>query len=115
MLHDYTSMGQAYRACYVIFVLAVLSGCAMDSPALGFARAGAQTVTVGGNTFKVYSEIIGNRVEAHRVNGVYPPPSRRLILQQAYEAIVRTTGCDIKKGSLVGDQAMVKAIVNCPT
>lgn len=87
----------------------------MDSPALGYSRAGHDVIEISGNTYKVYSEINGDRVEAHRVNMVFPPPSRLLILQQAYEAIVRSTGCDVKKGSLVGDQAMVKAIVVCPT
>ncbi|MFT6168219.1 MAG: hypothetical protein ACJAR9_000327 [Celeribacter sp.] len=106
-------MGFVHRTFCVVFVLAVLSGCAMDSPALGYARAGAQAVEIGGNTFKVYTEINGNRVEAHRVNVVFPPPSRLLILQQANQAIAEVTGCDVKKGTLVGDQAMVKAVVAC--
>lgn len=106
-------MGFVHRTFYVLFVLAVLSGCAVDSPALGYARAGAQTVLMGDNTFKVYTEVNGNRVEAHRTNVVFPPPSRLLILQQAHQAIVRVTGCDVKKGTLFGDQAMVKAVVEC--
>lgn len=108
-------MGFVHRTLSLLFVLAVLSGCALDSPAIGYARAGAQVVEVGGNTFKVYTEINGNRVEAHRVNMVFPPPSRLLILQQAHQAIVQTTGCTIKKGTLVGDQAMVKAVLTCET
>ncbi|MBU2866179.1 hypothetical protein [Pacificibacter marinus] len=87
----------------------------MDSPTLGYGRAGAQIVEVGGNTFRVYTELNGNRVEAHRVNVIFPPPSRLMILQQAHEAIVQVTSCDIKKGSLIGDQAMVKAILICPS
>jgi hypothetical protein len=106
-------MGLVHRTLGVLFVLAVLSGCALDSPALGYARAGAKMVEVGGNTFKVYTEINGNRAEAHRVNAVFPPPSRVLILQQAHEAIVQATSCDVKEGSLIGDQAMVKAILLC--
>lgn len=106
-------MGFVHRILSLLFVLAVLGGCALDSPALGYGRAGAQVVEVGGNTFKVYTEFNGNRVEAHRVNAVFPPPSRVLILQQAHEAIVQATSCDVKKGSLVGDHAMVKAIVIC--
>ncbi|RPE63185.1 hypothetical protein EDD53_2782 [Pacificibacter maritimus] len=108
-------MGQIHRIFCVLFVLTVISACAMDSPALGYTRGDAKTIELSGNTYKVYSEINGNRVEAHRVNAVFPPPSRLLILQQAHEAIVRTTGCDVKKGSLVGDQAIVKAIVQCTT
>lgn len=107
-------MGQVHRAFYVLFVLAVLSGCAMDSPALGYSRAGHKIVDVSGNTYKVYSENNGNRVEAHRVNIVFPPPSRLLILTQAHTAITQATGCAVKKGSLVGDQALVKAILACP-
>jgi hypothetical protein len=108
-------MGFVHRTLSLLFVLAVLSGCALDSPALGYSRAGAQVVEIGGNTYQVYTEINGNRVEAHRANAVFPPPSRLLILQQAHEAIVQVTSCDVKKGSLVGDQAMVKAILTCPS
>lgn len=107
-------MGHVHRAFYVLFVLAVLSGCAVDSPALGFSRANAKTLEIGGNTYKVYTEISGDRVEAHRVNVVFPPPSRLLTLTQAQQAMVDATGCDIKKGSLIGDQAMVKAVLKCP-
>lgn len=108
-------MGFVHRTLSLLFVLAVLSGCALDSPALGYARASAPMVEIGGNIFKVYTEINGDRVEAHRVNAVFPPPSRLLILQQAHEAIVQVTSCDVKKGSLVGDQAMVKGVLVCPS
>lgn len=87
----------------------------MDSPALGFSRAKAQVFEIGGNTYKVYTEHNGDHVEAHRVNVVFPPPSRLLILTQAQQAMVKATGCDIKQGSLIGDQAMVKAVLKCHT
>ena len=101
------------RAICVCMGLFGLSGCAVDTPALAFSDSHTQVVKIGGNTFRVFTEIYGDGIEVHRTNFVFPPPSRSLIAQQAMRAMVQASGCDVKRGSLVGDQALIKAALTC--
>ncbi|WP_460272673.1 hypothetical protein [Celeribacter sp. ULVN23_4] len=93
--------------------LIMLPACVADSPALGYSRAGFYPVDVGGNSYRVYTEDTRNCVEVHRVNMVFPPPSRRLILMQMETAAIQATGCKIKSGTFIGDQAMSKGQLDC--
>lgn len=94
-------------------VLLILSACAADSPALGSGRASFVTTQVQGHTFRIYTESTRNCVEIHRVNMVFPPPSRREILITSEIAAEQVTGCKIKKGTFIGDQAMQKGQLDC--
>lgn len=102
-------------ACLLILAPATfgLASCAVDSPALGFGRASFQSVELGGDTFRVYTEETRNCVEVHRANFVFPPPSRLEIMLKAEEAAEMATGCKIEEGSFVGDQAMQKGRLDC--
>lgn len=80
---------------------------------MGFGRSGVTPIEVEGDHFRVYREAAGTRVEVHRVNLVFPPPSRMDILRKAQIAARRATGCDIDPGSVAGDQALVKMALDC--
>ncbi len=101
------------KPIFALLVPLLLSGCVADSPALGYSRAGFYPVEIGGNSYRVYTEETRNCVEVHRVNMVFPPPSRRLILTQMETAAMQATGCKIKKGTFIGDQAMSKGQLDC--
>lgn len=94
-------------------IVLCLPACVADSPALGYSRAGFSTVEIGGNTYRVYTEETRNCVEVHRVNFVFPPPSRREILMQMETAAMQVTQCKLKKGTFIGDQAMSKGQLDC--
>ena len=91
----------------------VLASCTLDSPALGYGRAGFSPVEIGGYTFKVYTEETRNCVEVHRVNPVFPPPSRLDVMIHSAQAVKEVTGCTVEEGSFVGDHAMQKARLDC--
>lgn len=71
-----------------------------------------RSVTVAGSTFNVYMRSGSKTVEVHRVS-FEALPGRRLVLSKAKRAIEIATGCQVRKGSLKGDQAIIKAKVNC--
>lgn len=96
-----------------VLLIALLAGCRADSPALGYARAGYVPIDVGDNSYRVYTEETRNCVEVHRVNVVFPPPSRMEILFEMETAAMRVTGCAIETGSFTGDQAMSKGKLDC--
>ncbi|MBW6416530.1 hypothetical protein [Celeribacter sp. PS-C1] len=91
----------------------MLPACMVDSPALGYSRAAFSTVELGGNSYRVYTEETRNCVEVHRVNFVFPPPSRLEILMQMEAAAKQVTQCNVKKGTFIGDQAMSKGQLDC--
>lgn len=99
--------------CLLSLIPISLTACAVDSPALGFGRASYQSVEIGGDSFKVYTEETRNCVEVHRVNFVFPPPSRLEIMLKAEKAAEMVTGCQIEKGSFEGDQAIQKGRLDC--
>ncbi|MGR3662541.1 MAG: hypothetical protein ACU0CA_15380 [Paracoccaceae bacterium] len=88
----------------------LLFACTSPSPSL--LGAPATDITVGSSRFRVYHYPGASRVEAHRINLEFLPFMSH-IRADAYQAIERTTGCSIRSGSFVGDQAVVKAEVNC--
>jgi len=69
-------------------------------------------IVVAESTFNVYMRSDTDLVEAHRVS-VEPLPSKLLTLSKAVRAIELATGCRLKDGTLEGDQAIIKAKVDC--
>ena len=115
MEHIATVKSSVPRALIVAFGLTALTACALDSPQIGKVLITPQPVVVEGATFRIFRQMGGgDRVEAHRINVMVPPPSRTAIVAKAAIAITRATGCPIKAGSLIGDQALVKAELDCP-
>ncbi|WP_226782085.1 YgdI/YgdR family lipoprotein [Oceaniglobus trochenteri] len=85
-----------------------LAGC--DSPSIAFQGVPAQSVTVGPSTFSV--RVRGDRAEAMRVSRERWP-AKPDILARGEEAIRRASGCGIAKNGLSGDQAIVRARLDC--
>ncbi|AJE45296.1 hypothetical protein [Celeribacter indicus] len=99
------------RQLPILVSVLLLSGCAADSPGLAAAR--YASVDVGENSYRVYTEETRDCVEVHRINPVFPPPSRRLVLIEMETAVVQVTGCRLERGSFVGDQAITKGRLDC--
>ncbi|GAA3860490.1 hypothetical protein [Celeribacter arenosi] len=97
-----------------LLLVAALSACVASSPAMELGRAKFIPVEVGANRYRVYTSTASACVEVHRVNMVFPPPSRVAILAEMETAATRATGCTLKPGSIVGDQAIGKARMSCP-
>ncbi|MEM5469050.1 hypothetical protein [Celeribacter marinus] len=102
------------RALTAALGLMILPACAIDSPQIGKTLITPTPIVVDGATFRIFRQRGGgSSVEAHRINVMVPPPSRTAIVAKAAIAITQATGCPIKAGSLVGDQALVKAELDC--
>jgi len=69
-------------------------------------------VVVAGSTFRVYMASGSSRVEAHRVS-VESFPSRSLTIAKAKRAIEIASGCNVDNRTVQGDQAIIKARVDC--
>ncbi len=67
-------------------------------------------VEIGGSRFAVYRR--DNKVEVYRISREMLP-RRSEVLAKAELAIRQATGCDIRKNSLKGDQALMKATLAC--
>ncbi|MBV1867990.1 MAG: hypothetical protein KUG69_08810 [Marinosulfonomonas sp.] len=91
-----------------ILVLFLLPGCA--SPA--FLNQPARDVNVADSVFRVYMRLGTSEVEAHRIS-FEMLPSRVLTYARAHQAITQATGCKVVNGSLEGDQAIIRASVDC--
>ncbi len=92
----------------VSFALFGLVAC--DSPSLSMHQAAVARVSVAGSTFAVRRA--GDRIEALRISPE-PVPDKRDTLLKAFVAIRGVTGCDVREGSLSGDQAVVRAELDC--
>jgi hypothetical protein len=92
----------------IIYFVVFLTSCASVSM-LGQPM---KEVVVADSTFRVYMRSGSQIVEVHRVS-FEPLPSRILVLVKAARAIEIATGCGIQNGSLEGDQAIIKARVDC--
>lgn len=97
----------------LVLIFLALTACVADSASLSMRKAAKTTVTVGGDTFRVFYFPEGGPVEVHRVNVAFPPPSRVMTFQHAYVAIVRATGCAVEKDTLSGDHAIQRAKIVC--
>ncbi|MEE9427287.1 MAG: hypothetical protein V3V25_03975 [Paracoccaceae bacterium] len=98
------------KRIFIILVLAIggLGGCA----SAGFLGQPMQPITVAGSTFNVYMRSGTSQVEAHRVS-FEMLPSLVITLTNAHRAIEVATGCRVESGSLQGEQAIIKARVDC--
>ncbi len=90
------------------FCLGLLAAC--DSPSVAFIGAPASVVVIDGSRFAVHRR--DDRVEVYRTSfEMLPDP--RLVALKAELAIMRATGCPVRKGSLEGDAAVIKARLAC--
>lgn len=103
-----TNFDDIYEMKNYIPVLFVLAGCA--SPA--FLNQPTREVTVDDSVFRVYMRSGTSEVEAHRIS-FEMLPSRVLTYARAHQAITQATGCNVIEGSLAGDQAIIRASVDC--
>lgn len=62
--------------------------------------------------FRIYMQHGSRGVEAHRVS-LEALPSLVLTFEKAYRAIEIATGCHIIPNSMTGDQAIIRAKVDC--
>ena len=92
--------------CIIIVLIGCLSGC--DSPSPQFIGAQKTEVAQGGMRFSIHRR--GNLVEAYRLGFIFRP-SETAVLSNARQAIERATGCLV--AGLSGDQALIKARLNC--
>ncbi|WP_417268971.1 hypothetical protein [Celeribacter sp.] len=115
MTHAILSTSFLSRLIFVGLVLPFLTACALDSPQIGNVLITPTPIVVDGASFRIFRQKGGgDRVEVHRINVMVPPPSRTTIVANAAIAITQATGCPIKAGSLIGDQALIKAELDCP-
>ena len=96
------------KKCILVWVLFMFAGCA--SPA--FLNQPTRNVTIADSTFVVYMRSGTSDVEAHRIS-FEMLPSRVLTYARAQRAITQATGCHVVDGSLEGDQAIIRASVDC--
>ncbi len=91
-------------------VLCCLALSACDSPSIAFMGAFNTVVMIENSTFSVHRR--EDKVEVYRTSFEMLPP-REQVLQRAKLAIMQATGCEVKNGSLQGDQALIKASLAC--
>ena len=96
-----------FRVLLVVFA-GFLASC--DSPSVAFMGAQKTVVTIEGSTFSVHRR--EDLVEVYRTSFEMLPSLPR-VLRNAELAIVQATGCKVRSGSLQGDQALIKARLNC--
>lgn len=90
-----------------LLCLILLSACNTPSP--GFRGIAPVRVTVDGSVFDV--RVMGTLAEAIRVNPEYAPRMGP-IGPRAARAIAQVSGCTVTR--IGGDQAMIKAALDCP-
>jgi hypothetical protein len=69
-----------------------------------------QKVEVSGTAFTVYRK--GDAVEVYRTTPEFMPRMSE-VFARAEQAIEQATGCAVKDGSLVGDAALMRAVLDC--
>lgn len=95
------------RILPILYCMA-LSAC--DSPSVAFIGASKTIVVIENSTFSVHQR--EGKVEVYRTSFEILPP-REQVLHRAELAIMQATGCEVKNGSLQGDQALIKASLAC--
>lgn len=97
-----------FKILTLSLLVTLLSAC--DSPSPAFIGAEQTSVVIEGSTFSVHRK--GDKVEVYRTSFEYLPP-RAQVLARAERAIEQTTGCKVRQGSLLGDQAIITAQLQC--
>lgn len=95
------------RACLAILLLA-LAAC--DSPSPRFAGGERSLIEVEGSRFSVYR--VRDEVEAYRLSREARPREEE-VRRRAILGIEAATGCWVRPGSVSGDQAIVRAKIDC--
>jgi hypothetical protein len=98
------------------FVISLLIGVllsACTSASLSMLSIEPVDITFENSKFRIWADTGSGRVEAHRISVEMPPPGRRATLARGLRAIEQATGCAVRAGSLVGDQAIMTAEINC--
>lgn len=86
-----------------------LAACASPSPR--FIGAASKEIEVAGSRFTVFRR--GDEVEAFRTSREWLPRQSEVFMR-AEAAIRAATGCDVRPNSMTGDQAIVRAELDCP-
>jgi hypothetical protein len=94
---------------FFLVLATVLSAC--NSPHPRFMRAQSHRIEVGGSVFQVRQR--GDEVEIIRTNVEFNPKIGA-IFPKATIAAQQATGCEIRKNTLKGDSALMRAKVECP-
>lgn len=69
-----------------------------------------RSVIAGGSRFSVWR--VGEEVEVLRTSPE-ALPRLSVVLARAEQAIVLATGCAVRAGTMIGDQALIKARLDC--
>ncbi len=93
----------------VLIILALLLA-ACDSPSPWLASGTQHAITLEGIEFTVWQK--GDQVEIIR-HGFLRPKDQRRIRPLMQEAARRTTGCDLRPGSVEGDTGVLRARLDC--
>lgn len=91
-------------------MLVFLTGCGTPHPA--FFDSEKHVVEVEGSRFVIYEK--HEAVEVYRTSFEYLPPLER-VFARARVAIRQATGCKVVEGSLKGDHALMRALLDCGT
>lgn len=94
---------------FSLLLVLALAGCSSASP--GLWDVSPRRVEVARHSFAV--RIHAERVEATRINFVWPPPARDAVVLAAGIAMEVASGCRLRPGSLRGDAAMQAARLDC--
>lgn len=95
---------------FTFVCLLALFGCGTPHPA--FFDSDKHVVEIEGSRFVIYEK--HEAVEVYRTSFEYLPPLAR-IHARARVAIRQATGCNVVEGSLKGDQALMRALLDCGT
>ncbi len=96
------------RVMLMVTMAAGLAAC--DSPSVALMGSQKTVVRIEGMTFNVHRR--ADRVEVYRT-GFALLPDRARVIRLAELAITQATGCPVRKNSLEGDQALIKAQLTC--
>ncbi len=91
-----------------VSAMVLLAACA--SPSVQYLGSEGVPVDVGASRYTVFRK--GDNVQVIRTNPVLLP-NRNQVFTEAALAIHRATGCDVRRNSLTGDQAVINAQLDC--
>lgn len=94
----------------VIFLVLLGFLAACDSPSPSFMGPPPIVITIEQSTFAVHRRL--DRVEVYRTSFEFTP-DRAGVLRRAERAIEQATGCTVRARTLVGDQALIRATLDC--
>lgn len=93
-----------------LLCLTLLALAACNSPSPEFMDGLHREIEVEGSRYSVWR--VGDEVEVIRTSPEMLP-RLSVVLERAEKAIVLATGCRVRKGSMKGDQSLIKARLAC--